>query len=95
MVRKWTEDGGGGEKREKRARMVAEFQRGCYHNSTVPVKEYLEVIEKRGDKGTGGRKSESENGKLGEREVAIEGPRRLIENKRLAKSSPTLSAQTA
>jgi hypothetical protein len=55
----------------------------------------LEVIEKRGDKGTGGRKSESENGKLGEREVAIEGPRRLIENKRLAKSSPTLSAQTA
>jgi hypothetical protein len=25
--------------------MVAEFQRGCYHNSTVPVKEYLEVIE--------------------------------------------------
>jgi len=25
-------------------RMVAEFQRECYHNSTVPVKEYLEVI---------------------------------------------------
>jgi hypothetical protein len=24
--------------------MVAEVQRGCYHNSTVPVKEYLEVI---------------------------------------------------
>jgi hypothetical protein len=47
-VRKWTE-GGGGEKREKQARMVAEFQRGGYHNSTVPVKEYLEVIEKMGD----------------------------------------------
>jgi hypothetical protein len=26
------------------ARVVAEFQRECYHNSTVPVKEYLEVI---------------------------------------------------
>src|SRR5713101_6462095 len=25
--------------------MVAEFQRECYHVSTVPVKEYLEVIE--------------------------------------------------
>jgi hypothetical protein len=45
MVRKWTEDGGGGEKREKQARRVAEFQRGCYHDSTVPVKEKLEVIE--------------------------------------------------
>jgi hypothetical protein len=33
--------------------MVAEFQRGCYHNSTVPVKEYLEVIEEMGDSGTG------------------------------------------
>jgi hypothetical protein len=32
--------------------MVAEFQRECYHNSTVPVKEYLEVIEKMGDRGT-------------------------------------------
>jgi hypothetical protein len=41
MVRKWTEDG--------KARMVAEFQRECYHNSTVPVKEYLEVIEGEGD----------------------------------------------
>jgi hypothetical protein len=30
-------------------RMVAEFQRECYHNSTVPVKEYLEVIEEKGD----------------------------------------------
>jgi hypothetical protein len=49
MVRKWTEDGGGGEKRERQARMVAEFQRECYHNSTVPVKENLEVIEKMGD----------------------------------------------
>jgi hypothetical protein len=28
-----------------RGKMVAEFQRECYHNSTVPVKEYLEVIE--------------------------------------------------
>ncbi len=66
MVRKWTEDGGGGEKREKQARMVAEFQRECYHSSTVPVKEYLEyleVIEKMGDRRTGGRKAESENGK--------------------------------
>ena len=53
MVRKWTEDGDGGEKREKQARMVAEFQRGCYHISTFPVKEYLEVIEKMGDRGTG------------------------------------------
>jgi hypothetical protein len=26
--------------------MVAEFQSPCYHNSTVPVKEYLEMIEK-------------------------------------------------
>jgi hypothetical protein len=45
VVRKLTE---GGE-----ARMVAEFQRRCYHNSTVPVKEYLEVIEKMGDRGRG------------------------------------------
>ena len=44
MGRKWTEGGVGGEKREKQARMVAEFQRECYHTSTVPVKEYLEVI---------------------------------------------------
>ena len=36
MVRKWTE---GGE-----TRMVVHFQRKCYHISTVPVKEYLEVI---------------------------------------------------
>jgi hypothetical protein len=49
MVRKWTEDGDGGEKREKQARTVAEFQRGCYHISTFPVKEYLEVIGKKGD----------------------------------------------
>jgi hypothetical protein len=42
MVRKWKEDDG--EKREKPARMVAEFQRECYHVSTVPVKEYLQVI---------------------------------------------------
>jgi hypothetical protein len=53
MVKKWTKDGGGGEKREKQARMMAEFQRGCYHRSTVPVKEYLEVIEREGDRGTG------------------------------------------
>jgi hypothetical protein len=33
--------------------VVAEFQRGCYHNSTVPVKEYSEVIEKMGDRGMG------------------------------------------
>jgi hypothetical protein len=45
-----------------KAGMVAEFQRKCYHNSTVPVKEYLEVIEKMGDRRTGGRKSGSENG---------------------------------
>jgi hypothetical protein len=63
MVRKWTEGGGGGEKREKQARRVAEFQREGYHISTVPVKEYLKVIEKMGDRWTGGRKSESENGK--------------------------------
>jgi len=49
MVRKWAEAGSGGEKREKQARMVAEFQRECYHNSTVPVKEYLEVIDEKGD----------------------------------------------
>jgi hypothetical protein len=30
--------------REVRGKLVAEFQRECYHNSTVPVKEYLEVI---------------------------------------------------
>ncbi len=36
MVRKWAERGGGGEKE-------------CYHNSTVPVKEYLEVIDEKGD----------------------------------------------
>ena len=30
--------------RDGLAGMVAEFQRECYHNSTVPVKEYLEVI---------------------------------------------------
>jgi len=53
MVRKWTEDGGGGEKSEKLARMVAEFQRGCYHISTFPVKEYLEVIGKKGDAAQG------------------------------------------
>jgi hypothetical protein len=28
-----------------RGKLVGEFQRECYHNSTVPVKEYLEVIE--------------------------------------------------
>jgi hypothetical protein len=63
MVRKWTEDGGGGEKREKRARIVAEFQSECYHDSTVPVKEYLEVIEGEGDRGTGreNRKVKMEN----------------------------------
>jgi len=31
------------------AGMVGEFQRECYHTSTVPVKEYLEVIEEKGD----------------------------------------------
>jgi hypothetical protein len=31
------------------AKLVAEIQRECYHNSTVPVKEYLEVIEKMRD----------------------------------------------
>jgi hypothetical protein len=43
MVRKWTE---GGEARPlgARGKMVAEIQRKCYHISTVPVKEYLEVI---------------------------------------------------
>ena len=43
MVRKWTE---GGEARPlgARGKMVAEIQRECYHNSTVPVKEYLEVV---------------------------------------------------
>jgi hypothetical protein len=51
MVKKWTKDGGGGEKREKQARMVAEFQRECYHRSTVPVKEYLEVIGGAGVRG--------------------------------------------
>jgi hypothetical protein len=35
--------------REVRGKLVAESQRKCYHNSTVPVKEYLEVIEKKGD----------------------------------------------
>jgi len=49
MVRKWTEHGGGRGGREKQARMVAEFQREGYHNSTVPVKEYLEVIDEKGD----------------------------------------------
>jgi hypothetical protein len=53
MVRKWADDGGGVEKREKQARMVAQFQSECYHISTVPVKEYLEVIEKMEDRGTG------------------------------------------
>jgi hypothetical protein len=43
MVRKWTE---GGE-----ARMMADFQRRCYHISTVPVKEYLEVIGGAGVRG--------------------------------------------
>jgi hypothetical protein len=38
-----------------RTRMVAEFQRGCYHNSTVPVKEYLEMI---GGAGVRGGKTE-------------------------------------
>jgi hypothetical protein len=51
MVRKWTEGGGGGEKREKQARRVAEFQREGYHISTVPVKEYLEVIGGAGVRG--------------------------------------------
>jgi hypothetical protein len=44
-------------------KLVAEIQRECYHNSTVPVKEYLEVIEKMGDRGTGreNRKVKMEN----------------------------------
>jgi hypothetical protein len=33
------------------ARVVAEIQRECYHNSTVPVKEYLEVIGGAGVRG--------------------------------------------
>jgi hypothetical protein len=74
MVRKWTEDGGGGEKREKQARMVAEFQRGCYHNSTVPVKEYLEVIDEKGDPSV---RSGQVGGQAGEnREVKMENRRR-------------------
>jgi hypothetical protein len=35
--------------RDALAGVMAEFQRTCYHSSTVPVKEYLEVIEKMGD----------------------------------------------
>jgi hypothetical protein len=45
MVRKWAEDGLGGEKREKQAGMVAELQTECYQISTVPVKENLEMID--------------------------------------------------
>jgi len=50
VVRKWTE---GGEARPlgARGKLETEFQRECYHVSTVPVKEYLEVIEKIGFRG--------------------------------------------
>ncbi len=41
--------------RDGLAGVVAEFQRECYHNSTVPVKEYLEVI---GGAGVRGRRME-------------------------------------
>ena len=41
--------GAPGDARGRRGKLVAEFQRECYHNSTVPVKEYLEVVEKMGD----------------------------------------------
>jgi hypothetical protein len=49
MVRKWTEDGGEARPLGARGKLVAEFQRRCYHNSTVPVKEYSEVIDEKGD----------------------------------------------
>jgi hypothetical protein len=73
---------GGGE-----ARMVAEFQRECYHNSTVPVKEYLEVIEKMGDRGRG-----RENRKVKWKRGGERLRRRLAEKDGLnVRTNPTLN----
>ena len=61
MMMKRTE---GGETRPlgARGKLVAHFQRRCYHISTVPVKEYLEVIGGAGVRGGRNGTVKIENG---------------------------------